>query len=353
VGLLLLGGRNASAQSPTDQYLALRRNFPVTRGLTLQALADDPQGHAGEILELDGRLAGISRDVSGDGAVVILTTREHGTVTLRMSRVPTWLQAGAATRVLCIAVKPAEGELRIGLPDMEVVAIASASDIAATEARQARQEAVKGASRPAPNAPRTARAPLSSRSTITRTVSLAGGKTLSPAAQSVFAPYKNYIRNHNRRLTDAQAEDITYAILTYSEQLDMDPRLIVAVVIAESDFRIAETSKAGAMGLIQLMPDEVKRLRLTNPYDPVQNIAGGVFLLKERLCKYSGSMRSQDATLQQILLACASYNAGMGAVKKYGGIPPYRETRGYVQRIERLYRELCAGDAAASSGGSS
>ena len=119
----------------------------------------------------------------------------------------------------------------------------------------------------------------------------------------------------------------------------------MATVVAESDFRITETSHKGAMGLIQLMPDEVKRLRLSNPYDPVQNLAGGIYLIKERLNKYSKSNDFDKASDNHLALALASYNAGMGAVRRWGGIPPYRETQGYVRKIMKLYRELCSGDS--------
>ena len=81
--------------------------------------------------------------------------------------------------------------------------------------------------------------------------------------------------------------------MLFSERYDVDPRLMVALIIAESDFRIKETSNKGAMGLGQIMPDEARDLRLTNPYDPVQNIAGAVYLLRGRLDKYSGGPRTK------------------------------------------------------------
>ncbi len=93
------------------------------------------------------------------------------------------------------------------------------------------------------------------------------------------------------------------------------------------------------------MPEEARKLGLSNPYDPVQNIAGAVYLLKGRLDKYSGGVSKQDLKMRHIILALASYNAGMGAVKRYGGVPPYRETRNYVKKVEKIYRELCGGDA--------
>jgi soluble lytic murein transglycosylase-like protein len=90
------------------------------------------------------------------------------------------------------------------------------------------------------------------------------------------------------------------------------------------------------------MPGTAREIGLQNPYDPVQNIGGAVYLLKTRLDKYSGGAAAPgDLTSRHIVLALAAYNAGMGAVKRYGGVPPYRETRNYVKKVERLYRQLC------------
>ena len=149
------------------------------------------------------------------------------------------------------------------------------------------------------------------------------------------------MRREGPRLTDNQADGITASLLLYCERYDVDPRLMVALIIAESDFRPGITSNKGAMGIAQLMPDETQELGLTNPYDPVQNIAGAVYLMRRRLDKYSGGASQQELQMQHIILALASYNAGEGAVKKYKGVPPYRETQNYVKKIERIYRQLC------------
>jgi soluble lytic murein transglycosylase-like protein len=341
-------------QSPSEQYLTLRRLYPPRPGLTPQILGADPNTYRGMTLELEGTLSGVVR-AGDDGALLMLTTERYGHLNLTMSLLPTWIQPGARLRVLVVAMGAPEGEIVAGTPDMQVVAVASASDIGAAEleikqkdAARAEQERQRDAARYASRSLRSSRSgyALTGR-TFTNVL-----QTLSPAAQGAFPKYRDFILRWNSRLSDGEANAITASILTFSERYDVDPRLMVALIIAESDFRPGITSHAGAMGIAQLMPDEVQRLGLTNPYDPVQNIAGATFLIKERLCKYSGSGSYRDADMRQILLAIASYNAGMGAVKKYGGVPPYRETQNYVKKIEQIYRQLCQYDNNDSGAGS-
>jgi soluble lytic murein transglycosylase-like protein len=107
----------------------------------------------------------------------------------------------------------------------------------------------------------------------------------------------------------------------------VDANLVNALVKQESAFNPEAVSSAGAQGLMQLMPATAKGLGVTDPMDPVQNLDGGIRYLKAKLAEHNGN----------IPLALASYNAGSGAVKKYGGIPPYAETQQYVKRILSNY----------------
>jgi soluble lytic murein transglycosylase-like protein len=112
-------------------------------------------------------------------------------------------------------------------------------------------------------------------------------------------------------------------IFSSSQRYGVDPALVRAVVKVESDFNEAARSNKGAQGLMQLMPDTARQHNVGNVYDPEENIEGGVQHLRLLLDRYQGDLP----------LTLAAYNAGVKAVEKHRGIPPYSETKEYVRRV--------------------
>lgn len=113
-----------------------------------------------------------------------------------------------------------------------------------------------------------------------------------------------------------------------AEQTGVDSRLIKAMIKAESDFDPRAVSRKGAMGLMQIMPENFKMLDLENPFDPWQNIRAGAQYFQQLYKRFNG----------QLALSLAAYNAGPTAVDRYKRIPPYQETEEYVRRVLRYYR---------------
>lgn len=123
---------------------------------------------------------------------------------------------------------------------------------------------------------------------------------------------------------------IDRSIQKAARKYDLAPKLIRAVIRAESNFQADAVSPAGAQGLMQLMPGTAGELGVTDAFDIQQNIDGGSRYLRQMLERYSGNLR----------MALSAYNAGPGNVDKYGGRVPFAETRQYVDRVLRFSRMI-------------
>ena len=123
--------------------------------------------------------------------------------------------------------------------------------------------------------------------------------------------------------------ELEHAVTRAAKQHRLHPALLLAVMKAESSFNPIVVSKAGAVGLMQLVPETAMRHGVQNLYDTNENVAGGARHLRYLLDRFHGNTR----------LALAAYNAGEGKVDRYKRIPPYKETRHYVQKVLNYYRD--------------
>lgn len=139
------------------------------------------------------------------------------------------------------------------------------------------------------------------------------------------------LRSLPKQAVAGERQKIEASILKAAQKYDLPVNLIKSVIRAESNFQVKAVSHAGALGLMQLMPDTAKELGVKNPFNIAENIDGGSRYLRKMLDSFGGDLK----------LALAAYNAGPEAVIKYGGkVPPFRETQQYVQRVLRFTRQL-------------
>jgi soluble lytic murein transglycosylase-like protein len=142
----------------------------------------------------------------------------------------------------------------------------------------------------------------------------------TPAPAAVEAP-------DARPQASAAPEAVRQVIGQTARRFDIDPGLVDAVVRVESGYRTRALSSKGAMGLMQLIPAMAARFGVQDPFDPAENVRGGVTYLSQLLKQFNGDLP----------LTLAAYNAGEGAVQRYAGIPPYAETKDYVRKVTALY----------------
>jgi hypothetical protein len=307
----------ASAQSLND-YLVLRKANKISKSSSIGSL-DNFVGS--KVLEIKCVVHGVMQ-FEDRTSIYVEYPDNRGEQVVDAKEIPSWLSGGPVeVRLLVKATRKEE----FGAVQVDLIAAASSAEISAYEVANA------------PKVVKTATSGRKKGATVTSRGHSRGKIVGDPKVVSIYA---SFIKNHNRRLTDDKAYEIAEAVIRWSLTYNIDARLVVAVLITESDFNPACLSNAGAMGLGQLMNDNCKEYGINNPYDTNQNLYGTVRQLREHLDRYPGA----DHNPQKLALALAAYNAGPGAVRKYGGVPPYRETQNYIKRIFTRYRQLCAGD---------
>ncbi|MCW5936847.1 MAG: transglycosylase SLT domain-containing protein [Fimbriimonadaceae bacterium] len=335
--LLLIGTLLAVVTAPgqtLEGYMKLRRQYGIEQAADPDALTSFV---GRKVLEVRGTVNGV---VGGpDGSKLLILSGSSGQIFVKSDAPPNWLVGNSTPARLLIEAKRATES---GMLEATLLGAATEGQVAAKEA----------AARPKPTAaPARGKGSTTSRkggrpSPIPGDIpstgvprATASPANLSPSLAQLVPAYTNFAKRMNPRLGDAKARQIAEGILAMSAHFGVDARLIVAIIVAESTFDPNETSHAGAMGLGQLMPGTAKMLGVSNAYDTDQNIYGTVKLMRDHLDTYTAKTGDD---FEGLVLALAAYNAGPGAVRKHGGVPPYQETQRYVRKVIAIYRQLCA-----------
>jgi soluble lytic murein transglycosylase-like protein len=143
--------------------------------------------------------------------------------------------------------------------------------------------------------------------------------------------YRVYLKERPKKISASNLTDQYDRVISEaSKRHGVSFSLLKALIKAESDFDPRAVSSAGAQGLMQLMPENIKSLNIKNPFDPRENIMGGARYLKQLIKRFGGKLP----------LALAAYNAGPGVVEQYQRIPPFRETENFVQQVMKYYALL-------------
>jgi len=156
--------------------------------------------------------------------------------------------------------------------------------------------------------------------------------TLRSSRSMAYQPYGSVLFDSAAAPSAQTPAYLSAVIAAAAKEHGVDPRLVAAVASRESAWNPNAVSRTGACGLMQLMPDTARFLGITNIFDPHDNVFAGVRYLRTLLDTFHGDL---DLTL-------AAYNAGPGAVQKYNGIPPYRETQAYVRNVRATYERSLA-----------
>jgi soluble lytic murein transglycosylase-like protein len=144
---------------------------------------------------------------------------------------------------------------------------------------------------------------------------------------TIYMPGETSFLGQNRPAVNIDRDGVEKLVREAAERHNVDPALVRAVIETESNWNPAAVSRKGAFGLMQLIPTTAQRFGVNDAFNPKQNVDAGVLYLKTLLERYNGNLD----------LALAAYNAGEGAVDRAHGIPAFRETRNYVQRVQDAY----------------
>jgi soluble lytic murein transglycosylase-like protein len=338
-GPVLAAGSTATRQA--EQYYKVRdKALHLVETFTQDEVQTQPQKFASQLLETRGTIIAVAG--SENNTSLLLDT--GGTAPLMIAFPPNrrredlpFLDVAVRVRTLCRVVTAAESPSGA----LELVVAVKENEAEEVDAQRKKEEEAKAAALKKRSQPNVNLSSRGVSSTIVRRGTKAARKpvkktTTSASEEALIQAYANGVRYFNRRMGVADARRIAQNIIYYSRRYGLEAQLVMAVIAVESNFNPSAVSPKGAMGLGQLMPGTASDLGVGNAYDVSQNLEGSTRLLQSHIRNFANGRPTEEA----IKLALACYNAGPGAVRKYRGIPPYRETQNYVAKITRLYLQL-------------
>ncbi len=315
--------------SPVARYLAARQELDAATDVPPHALASPDPTFRGIVLELRGEIVAIitpEPSAADSSPTCLLLQTELGvTIPLDYAQAPEMFRVGQ--RVAALA-RLCDDPQRSGhfvvehiIPEQDLLAAISEDE---AQPREDSGLAESNSGEPAAPGPPADR----------------GHPPLPAAATDLYNPEKiavwqEWIGRHNPRLSESDRELIVRWVLYHSRDFGVDHRLIFSVILAESSFDPYCVSHAGAQGLMQLMPGTARGLGVEDSFYFPENIRGGVQYLSKYLREYQ-----DKSNYEQCALALACYNAGPNAVKKYGGVPPFSETRRYIVKVTQQFYDL-------------
>ncbi len=320
---MILGALAAGARGDSEAYEWARlRHNPVVISDPAVVWRESSR-FLSRPVELRGRVTGVLRS---EVLVTVMFKLDAGETVHLLTRPEQELAAaGQGARVLArLAEAPADVLV------FNLLALAAAPREQAAAQPSGDQASAVGAQHAAPLQAQGAKAVAPQPTFVLPSRLPSRGGPPVPSEERILAAYAQTIAYFNPRLSEDRRVTIARYIIDFSRRIGVDARLVMAVVAAESNFNESATSRTGAMGLGQLMPATARGMGVRNAYDMRENLWAAIRLVR-------GHLENMDG---DIALALACYNAGAGAVRRYGGVPPYRETRGYIRKVTRIYLQL-------------
>lgn len=344
--------RTTSRATKAPDYERLRRSYKVNPRITLATVQADAASHTGRVIELQGTITGI---MTVQNVRTVLMQVDNTTLALPVSQTlnEDAVRSGASVRALALIGKNVERNEAV----FTLVAVTDQPEVAkvidtgsatlstpppppANNTQLSAGDVIISPEIDAPAPPMTSmqqvlpQAPGSRPSIVQAPGGAASGSDFNAGSgwDNQKAVFRNTVRQFNKKLTPAQANEIANAIVDAGRTNGMDPRFLAAIIAVESDFDIYCLSRSGAMGLGQIMPFNMKEAGITNAWNPTQNIFGTARLLRGHLNSY------RDRT-DGTLLAVAAYNAGPGAVRRAGyRVPAGAQVQRYVWKVYYQYK---------------